>query len=68
MAVRRVILFMSDKLLSGALRWWSDPRYSSTARRSIARCLSCSVGNEYRRLIREWRDFLPAGSSALMLV
>lgn len=27
-----------------------------------------SVGGEYRRLIREWRDFLPAGSSALMLV
>jgi beta-glucosidase len=26
------------------------------------------VGNEYRRLIREWRDFLPTGSSALMLV
>lgn len=26
------------------------------------------VGDEYRRLIREWRDFLPAGSSALMLV
>jgi hypothetical protein len=27
-----------------------------------------AVGEEYRRLIREWREFLPAGSSALMLV
>jgi beta-glucosidase/6-phospho-beta-glucosidase/beta-galactosidase len=26
------------------------------------------VGDEYRRLIREWRGFLPTGSSALMLV
>ncbi len=26
------------------------------------------VGKEYRRLIREWREFLPAGTSALMLV
>ncbi|MBY0528261.1 MAG: family 1 glycosylhydrolase [Gemmataceae bacterium] len=26
------------------------------------------VGKEYRRLIEEWRDFLPTGSSALMLV
>lgn len=26
------------------------------------------VGKHYRRLIREWRDFLPTGSSALMLV
>jgi beta-glucosidase/6-phospho-beta-glucosidase/beta-galactosidase len=26
------------------------------------------VGPEYRRLIREWREFLPTGSSALMLV
>lgn len=26
------------------------------------------VGQEYRRLIEEWRGFLPAGSSALMLV
>lgn len=26
------------------------------------------VGREYRRLIRQWREFLPTGSSALMLV
>ncbi len=26
------------------------------------------VGKEYKRLIREWRDFLPTGTSALMLV
>ncbi len=26
------------------------------------------VGREYRRLIREWREFLPTGTSALMLV
>jgi 50S ribosomal protein L16 3-hydroxylase len=26
------------------------------------------VGKEYRRLIEEWRGFLPTGSSALMLV
>ena len=26
------------------------------------------VGENYRRLIREWREILPAGSSALMLV
>ena len=26
------------------------------------------VGEEYRRLIEEWREFLPTGSSALMLV
>lgn len=26
------------------------------------------VGQEYRKLIREWREFLPTGSSALMLV
>jgi len=26
------------------------------------------AGQEYRRLIREWREFLPTGSSALMLV
>ena len=26
------------------------------------------VGKEYRRLIREWREFLPTGTSALMLV
>ncbi|MFL5241781.1 MAG: family 1 glycosylhydrolase [Gemmataceae bacterium] len=26
------------------------------------------VGKEYRRLIQEWREFLPVGSSALMLV
>ncbi len=26
------------------------------------------VGREYRRLIDQWRDFLPTGSSALMLV
>jgi beta-glucosidase/6-phospho-beta-glucosidase/beta-galactosidase len=26
------------------------------------------VGKEYRRLIQEWREFLPTGSSALMLV
>lgn len=26
------------------------------------------VGDEYRRLIQEWREFLPTGSSALMLV
>lgn len=26
------------------------------------------AGHEYRRLITEWREFLPAGSSALMLV
>lgn len=26
------------------------------------------VGNEYRRLIEEWREFLPTGTSALMLV
>lgn len=26
------------------------------------------VGRHYRRLIRQWRNFLPAGSSALMLV
>ncbi|MBX9682025.1 MAG: family 1 glycosylhydrolase [Gemmataceae bacterium] len=26
------------------------------------------VGQEYRRLIQEWRHFLPAGTSALMLV
>ena len=26
------------------------------------------VGHEYRKLIREWREFLPTGTSALMLV
>jgi beta-glucosidase/6-phospho-beta-glucosidase/beta-galactosidase len=26
------------------------------------------VGHEYRRLIQEWREFLPTGTSALMLV
>lgn len=26
------------------------------------------VGEHYRRLIKEWRGFLPTGSSALMLV
>ncbi len=26
------------------------------------------VGKEYRKLIHEWREFLPTGSSALMLV
>jgi len=26
------------------------------------------VGIEYRRLIEQWREFLPAGTSALMLV
>jgi beta-glucosidase/6-phospho-beta-glucosidase/beta-galactosidase len=26
------------------------------------------VGSEYRRLIQDWREFLPSGSSALMLV
>jgi beta-glucosidase/6-phospho-beta-glucosidase/beta-galactosidase len=26
------------------------------------------VGHEYRRLIRQWREFLPTGTSALMLV
>ncbi len=26
------------------------------------------VGTEYRKLIREWRDFLPSGTAALMLV
>ena len=26
------------------------------------------VGTEYRRLIEEWREFLPTGTSALMLV
>ncbi len=26
------------------------------------------VGREYRKLIREWREFLPTGTSALMLV
>lgn len=26
------------------------------------------VGKEYRQLIEEWRDFLPTGSSALMLL
>lgn len=27
-----------------------------------------AVGAEYRKLVREWREFLPTGSSALMLV
>ena len=26
------------------------------------------VGKEYSKLIREWREFLPSGTSALMLV
>lgn len=26
------------------------------------------VGVEYRRLIQEWREFLPTGTSALMLI